>query len=102
MSKRPWLVFVLFAVFVLMVGAACSASAGDTPADAPTAGLIASNLSAQADLRTAETGASHEGICSRRSRTFRDRFERVRASDRESFHSTRLSAGHWKKPIRMC
>jgi hypothetical protein len=36
MSKRPWLIFVLFAAFVLMVGAACSASAGDTPADAPT------------------------------------------------------------------
>lgn len=30
MSKRPWSVFVLFAVFVLVVGAACSAG-GDTP-----------------------------------------------------------------------
>jgi hypothetical protein len=37
MSKRPWLVFVLFAVFVLVVGAACSASSGDTsPTAVPT------------------------------------------------------------------
>jgi hypothetical protein len=37
MVKRPWSVFVLFAVFVLVVGAACSASGGDTsPTAEPT------------------------------------------------------------------
>jgi hypothetical protein len=36
MLKRPWSFFVLFAVFVLVVGAACSASAGDTPTQAPS------------------------------------------------------------------
>ena len=37
MVKRPWYFFVLFAVFVLVVGAACSASGGDTsPTAEPT------------------------------------------------------------------
>jgi hypothetical protein len=36
MSKRPWLVFVLFAVFVLVVGAACSAGGDVAPTAEPT------------------------------------------------------------------
>ena len=36
MSKRPWLVFVLFAAFVLMVGAACSVGSSATATEAPT------------------------------------------------------------------
>ena len=41
MSKRPWSVFVLFAVFVLVVGAACSAGGDTSPTAEPTEESVA-------------------------------------------------------------
>ena len=98
MSKRPWLVFVLFAVFVLMVGAACSASAGDTrhprAPSLPTSEPKPTSELPKPALPTKEAAPAgpHLSKWIRRCTNIR----------RELFLSTRRLAGQRKKPSRMC